>query len=98
MSTQIINLWEKTLNIIKGELTEVSFNTWIKSITPVKIEDNTIFLCVPNDFTRGILNSRYKDLIGNALKIITSEKYQIEFFIASEEPPSLEKDKDETKL
>jgi len=98
MSTQIINLWEKTLNIIKGELTEVSFNTWIKSITPVKIEDNTIFLCVPNDFTRGILNSRYKDLIGNALKIITSEKYQIEFFIASEEPPSLEKDTDETKL
>ena len=31
METELKELWEKTLNIIKGELTEVSFNTWIKS-------------------------------------------------------------------
>ncbi len=90
MSTQLKDIWEKTLNIIKGELTEVSFNTWIKSIVPVKIENNSLFLCVPNDFTRGILNSRYKDLIINALKLITSKKYNVEFFIASEDAPDLE--------
>jgi chromosomal replication initiator protein len=78
-------IWEKTLNIIKGELTEVSFNTWIKSITPISIESDLIRLSVPNDFTRGILDSRYKDLIINALKLITSKKYNIEFLIMSEE-------------
>ena len=31
METELKELWEKTLNIIKGELTEVSFNTWIKA-------------------------------------------------------------------
>ncbi|MCT8977617.1 chromosomal replication initiator protein DnaA [Clostridium sp. CX1] len=78
-------IWEKTLNIIKGELTEVSFNTWIKSIDPISIENDTVKLGVPNDFTRGILNSRYKDLIVNALKLITSKKYNVQFTILSEE-------------
>lgn len=78
-------IWEKTLNIIKGELTEVSFNTWIKSITPISIENDSVKLSVPNDFTRGILDSRYKDLIVNALKLITSKRYNVEFLIISEE-------------
>ncbi|KEI02000.1 chromosomal replication initiator protein DnaA [Clostridium botulinum] len=85
MNAQLEQLWSKTLNIIKGELTEVSFNTWIKSISPVSIDENTIKLQVPNDFTRGILESRYKDLIINAIKLITSKKYNIEFSITSEE-------------
>ncbi|AEB77201.1 chromosomal replication initiator protein DnaA [Clostridium botulinum] len=85
MNAQLEQLWSKTLNIIKGELTEVSFNTWIKSISPISIDENTIKLQVPNDFTRGILESRYKDLIINAIKLITSKKYNIEFSITSEE-------------
>ena len=44
MNTQIKDIWEKTLNIIKGELTEVSFNTWIKSIEPIPIDNNTFKL------------------------------------------------------
>ena len=79
--------WEKTLNIMKGELTEVSYNTWIKSIIPISLEDYTIKLGVPNDFTRGILNSRYKDLIENALKLVTSTKYNVNFLISSEDTP-----------
>ncbi|MHC1684952.1 MAG: chromosomal replication initiator protein DnaA [Clostridiaceae bacterium] len=85
MSAQLNELWEKTLNIIKGEMTEVSFNTWIKSITPLNIIDNVIKLGVPNDFTKDILESRYKDLIINGVKIITSKGYGIEFTIMTEE-------------
>lgn len=84
MDTHLKEIWEKTINIIKGELTEVSFNTWIKSITPISIESNVLKLGVPNDFTRGILDSRYKDLIVNALKLITSKKFNIDFIIISE--------------
>jgi len=85
MNAQLEQLWIKTLNIIKGELTEVSFNTWIKSIVPISMEDTTMKLEVPNDFTRGILESRYKELIVNAIKLLTSKKYSIEFLISSEE-------------
>ncbi|MGY0373842.1 chromosomal replication initiator protein DnaA [Clostridium sp. JNZ J1-5] len=91
MNAQLEQLWTKTLNIIKGELTEVSFNTWIKSIIPLSIEGNILKLEVPNDFTRGILESRYKDLIINAIKLVTSKKYNIEFLISSEENSNTEK-------
>ena len=86
MNAQLKELWDKTLNIVKGELTEVSYNTWIKCIVPISINDTCLKLSVPNDFTKGILETRYKDLILNSLKVITSKKYEIEFIINSEEP------------
>ncbi len=85
MSTHLTETWEKAINIIKGELTEVSFNTWIKSINPISLENNSFKLAVPNDFTKGILESRYKDLIVNALKLLTSKKYNIDFIVTTEE-------------
>lgn len=86
-------LWEKTLNIMKGELTEVSFNTWIKSAVPVFLNNDVLRLGVPNNFTKEILETRYKDLLINALKIISSKKYTIEFTIVSEESSDLEEKK-----
>ena len=85
MNTQLNELWEKALNIIKGELTEVSFNTWIKSISPLDMDNSNIKLGVPNDFTKDILSNNYKDLIINAIKLITSKRYNITFFVLSEE-------------
>jgi len=85
MSAHLEEIWEKTINLLKGEITEVSYNTWIRSITPISIDDTTVKLGVPNDFTKGILTSRYKGLIENSLKMITSKKYNINFVIASED-------------
>lgn len=90
MDTQLKDIWEKTLNIIKSELTEVSFNTWIKSISPLSIDNNFIKFGVPNQFTKEILESRYKDLISNSLEVITTKKYSPIFNISSEEAAEIE--------
>ena len=84
METDLRELWEKTLNIIKGELTEVSFNTWIKSCEPLSISSNTIKISVPNSFTQDILEKRYKDLVINSIEAACSKTYKLEFLIASE--------------
>lgn len=84
MDTQLNQLWEKTLNIIKSEMSEVSFNTWIKSCEPLSISSDSIKLGVPNEFTKDILEQRYKDLVTNAIKLISSKKYNIEFLIESD--------------
>ncbi len=84
METELKELWEKTLNIIKGELTEVSFNTWIKSCEPLCISANTIKISVPNSFTQDILEKRYKDLVINSIEVACSKTYNLEFLIASE--------------
>lgn len=100
MDAQLNNLWEQALNIIKGEISEISFNTWIKSCTPISISDNILKLSVPNEFTKGILDTRYKDLLIQALKIVTSRKFKIEFYLESdleEEKENEEKQKEEKK-
>ena len=84
MDADLKNIWAKTLNIIKGELSEVSFNTWIKSCEPISISSDTITISVPNSFTQDILDKRYKDLVANSIEVVCSKLYKIEFVIASE--------------
>ncbi|KAB3533829.1 chromosomal replication initiator protein DnaA [Alkaliphilus pronyensis] len=85
MYYNLSEVWEKTLDLIKTELTEVSFNTWIKTIDPISLEEKQIILGVQNDFTRGILNNRYLALLSNAIKQVTTKKLEIQFIVPSEE-------------
>lgn len=81
MSFNVHEIWDETLKLIKTELTEVSYNTWLKSLEPISIKGRTIILGVPNDFNKGILETRYMTLITNAIKQITSQDFRIEFVI-----------------
>lgn len=81
MSVTIQEIWKKTLVIIKTELTEVSFNTWLKTLEPVGIQNNKFVLSVPNKFNKEILETRYLGLISNAIKQITSKEYELEFIL-----------------
>lgn len=84
MDADLKNIWAKTLETIKSELSEVSFNTWIKSCEPISISSDTITISVPNSFTQDILDKRYKDLVANSIEVVCSKLYKIEFVIASE--------------
>ncbi|SFD18826.1 chromosomal replication initiator protein DnaA [Clostridium uliginosum] len=84
MDADLKQLWGKTLNIIKSEMSEVSFNTWIKSCEPISISDKSIKISVPNSFTQDILDKRYKSLVANSIEAVCSKLYEIEFFIASD--------------
>ena len=81
MNINLPDLWEKTLELIKTELTEVSYNTWLKSLEPIMIRGKTIVLEVPNDFNKGILETRYVTLIGNAIKQITGQDFKLELVV-----------------
>jgi len=70
---------------MKVELTEVSFNTWLKTIDPISMSNDKIILAAPNEFTKGILVGRYLNLIKNAVKHVTKKDYDIQFIIPGEE-------------
>ena len=84
MDANLQDLCEQTLNVLKNEMSEVSFNTWMKSCNPISISEDTIKISVPNSFTRDILNNRYKDLVANSIQGICSKLYKLEFLISSE--------------
>lgn len=85
MSSNLDSLWKDVLKVIKVELTEVSFNTWLKSINPISLSNKNIILGAPNEFTKGILTGRYYNLIKNSIKQVTGEDYSVDFIIPGEE-------------
>ena len=85
MASSLDNIWNEVLNLIKVELTEVSFNTWLKAIEPISISANKVVLAAPNDFTKGILVGRYLNLIKSAFTQVTEEEFEIQFIIPGEE-------------
>lgn len=85
MSSSLDNIWSEVLKLIKVELTEVSFNTWLKTIEPVSISQEKVILTAPNEFTKGILEGRYLNLIKNAFAQVTEQEFNIHFIIPGEE-------------
>jgi chromosomal replication initiator protein len=73
------------MDLIKIELSEVSYNTWFKTIEPISMDDNNIILAAPNEFTKGILDGRYLNLIKNAISQITKQNYHIIITIPEDE-------------
>ena len=53
--------WEKTLELLKPELTAVSYDTWVHPLSPVKIDnkENLLYLSLYNDMAKSILEGRY---------------------------------------
>jgi hypothetical protein len=69
-------IWRKALDIIKKEMTEVSFKTWLEIVVPLSMDKNIIRLGVPGEFEKGILECRYTSLIKTALKSITNIDFE----------------------
>jgi chromosomal replication initiator protein len=66
-------VWERAVSQIRSELTEISYNTWIKPIRPVSLSAGRLVLEVPTDFVKATLEHRYRDLINDALKFYSKD-------------------------
>jgi hypothetical protein len=79
-SFSLQSYWKKSLNIIKTQLTDVSYNTWIEDgISDVYLEGNSFILKTKTETHKDILETRYKDLITNAFKVISGREYSLKF-------------------
>ncbi|MFI3210852.1 MAG: chromosomal replication initiator protein DnaA [Peptostreptococcaceae bacterium] len=81
----IVSLWNKILQLIKGELSPPSFNAFFKSLVPLKIDEDSLIILVPNDFTKGILEDRYLNLIKNSIDQVSLKKYIVKFVLDIED-------------
>ena len=88
----IVSLWDKTLQLIKGELSPPSFNAFFKQIIPLKIHMNELILLVPNDFTKGILEDRYLNLIESSINQLSLKKYKVKFVLDEKYVEGLEEE------
>lgn len=80
-------IWDDVSNLLKGEVSELGFNTWLKPIKPLEIRENTVSFEVQIEFTKNMIEKRYLSLIKNAFLSVTGREFDIEFLLPSDIQP-----------
>jgi len=83
--------WAKVLELLKEEVTEISFKTWLEPISPMYIEDSKLYIEVPSDFHRNNIMSRFNELLKNTIKYVENSEYELVFLIPDEASKQKEK-------
>ena len=82
--------WDKTMDILKNELSKSSFDTWLKGTQLTSLHDNTVIITVPNEFVLDWVESRYYNLIKNTLCLLLEKddsQLKLDFILPSEKIP-----------
>lgn len=74
-------IWSKVKAEMEPLMTKPSFETWLKPTKPWKIEDNTLYIEIPNEFARDLLEIRYADSLTTILLKYIPEKLKLKFVI-----------------
>ena len=65
--------------LLKDEMSEISFITWINPIELENISNDTITFRVNSSFHKDQIENRYKDLIVNTFAFLTKKKYNLQY-------------------
>lgn len=79
MDDSISTIWQEVLDSLSEELSTIAFQTYIETLKPSLIDENTICLEAPSDYHVETCKKRFLDLIHNTLAYITKIKYNIQF-------------------
>ena len=85
MANSIDNIWDKVLETIQPEVTDLTYRTWISPIIPYSMDEDRMYLMVELEFIKNTLESRYSNLISAAVSIVTQKDYKIYFFVKGNE-------------
>ena len=61
------DVWEKALVILKNDLNNTSYESWIKLLIPMKMENDVAYFCVSTLFQKSIIDKKYKQTIEHAI-------------------------------
>lgn len=67
MDTFLI-VWEKALEILKDELASVRYDTWIKTLSPVKKTESIFYFQTLNPVHKELVEKSYKRIIADAME------------------------------
>jgi len=83
---QFSQIWNEALTLMEKELNKPSFETWLKSTEAINLSQKTAFIAVPNQFAKEWLQTRYINIIQNALRSVINRELEIKFILPGEVP------------
>lgn len=78
------DVWEKVKSLMEGGMTAVSIETWFGDVEAVALEDTRLVLCVPTDFKRNIIRTRFQPTVEQALKELFSFDVDVALLLPEE--------------
>ena len=76
------SVWDKATKIIQEKVSKQNFDTWIKPIKILALEDKCIQLAVPNKFFKDWLMDNYLSMIKNTLQSVIGISVDIDFILS----------------
>ena len=77
MSNELNELLTKAKDLLKDEVTKISYETWIKDLELQSMDNNTIVLVAHTQFQKDSIMSRYYELFKNTFKYLTNKEWDI---------------------
>lgn len=78
------DVWEKVKSLMEAGMTAVSIETWFGDVEAVALEDTRLVLCVPTDFKRNIIRTRFQAVVEQALKELFSFDVDVALLLPEE--------------
>ena len=78
------DVWEKVKSLMEAGMTAVSIETWFGDVEAVALEDTRLVLCVPTDFKRNIIRTRFQSGVEEALKELFSFDVDVALLLPEE--------------
>lgn len=74
-------IWERVQAELADEVSAVSFDSWIKPIEAVSLDETKITLKVPFAVNKNMVMTKYFSLIESSLEAVTSHKFDIDVVV-----------------
>ncbi len=78
------DVWEKVKSLMEGSMTAVAIETWFGDMEAVALEDTRLVLCVPTDFKRNIIRTRFQTNLEQALRELFSFDVDVTLLLPEE--------------
>jgi len=82
MQATVDKIWTKTTKQIRTLLNTETYNLWFSAVQPLSVNQSSITLEVPNEFSEVWLKDNYLELLQDALAQASGRKLKIKFKVA----------------
>ncbi len=82
---ELKRIWKKVSEKLSGEMSAVSYDSWIKPICLESIDEDKITLKVPFSINKNMIMTKYLSLIESSIEEVASKKFNIEVIVDNDE-------------
>ncbi len=79
-------VWNGCLNVIREEISEQSYKTWFEPIRPIRLQEDTLTLQVPNRFFFEWLEEHYLPVLRKSIRQTLGPKANLEYNFIKDDP------------